>query len=75
MFHLGTGLGAVALQISTLCPSWFPTLGFSAKAGGFIYAFFGVSPAGSSPWGGPWDLWVYECASHYLEDRGRRVDR
>lgn len=38
-----TGLGAVALQISTFHPSWIPRLGFSAKAGGFICAFSGLA--------------------------------
>lgn len=65
--------GAVALPISTLCPSWFPPLGFSAKAGGFIYAFLGLAlPA--PPLGvcgqGFGCSGAYECASHYLKDRG-----
>lgn len=47
-------------------PSWF-----LSQSWWLHLCLFGVRPACSSPWG-PWDLWagVYECASHYLEDRG-----
>lgn len=67
---LRPGLGAVTLRISTLCPSWSPPLGFSAKAGGFIYAFLGLAPP-APPWG-PWDLWagVWVLRSLRMEERG-----
>lgn len=80
MFHLETGLGAIALPISTLCPSWFLPLGFSAKAGGFIYAFLGLAlpapPLGSLGICGQGFgcSGAYECASTWRTE-GRRVNR